>query len=145
MFSALWKHTSSIEYYVHIWQVLPLLSCSDTCQICMWFKDLNRYFCKIETIAYGEIKGDLAPPPGASWSAVVSYPHNNNATYNQLQCIQYSSNRWYVCTYYNDVIMSAVTSQITSVSIACSTVYSDADRQKHQSSADRWIPRTKGQ
>ena len=46
-------------------------------------------------------------------------------------------------------------SQITSLTVVYSTVYSDADQIKHQSSAslafvwgihrDRWIPRTKGQ
>ena len=50
--------------------------------------------------------------------------------------------------YYNDVIMGATASQITSLVIIYSTVYSDADERKHQSSAslaweftvDRWIP-----
>ena len=37
--------------------------------------------------------------------------------------------------HYNDVIMGAITSQITSVTIVYSTVYSDADQRKHQSSA----------
>ena len=56
---------------------------------------------------------------------------------------------------YCDVIMDTVASQITSLTIVYSTVYSDADQRKHQSSAslafvrgihrDRWIPRTKGQ
>ena len=55
--------------------------------------------------------------------------------------------------HYNDVTMSAVASQFTSVSILCSTVGSGADQRKHQSSAslafcgeftgDRWFPRTK--
>ena len=36
---------------------------------------------------------------------------------------------------YNDVIMSAMTSQITGVSIICSCVGSGADQRKHQSSA----------
>ena len=36
---------------------------------------------------------------------------------------------------YNDVIMSAMTSQITGVSIICSSVGSGADQRKHQSSA----------
>ena len=46
-------------------------------------------------------------------------------------------------------------SQITDISIVCSSVYSDADQKKHQSSTslafvrestgDRWIPLTKGQ
>ena len=56
--------------------------------------------------------------------------------------------------HYSDVIMSVMTSQITSLTIAYSTVYSGADQRKHQSSAslalwgefidDRWFPRTKG-
>ena len=38
-------------------------------------------------------------------------------------------------THYNDVIMSMIASQITSLTIVYSTVYSDADQRKHQSSA----------
>ena len=51
--------------------------------------------------------------------------------------------------------MTTMASQITSLTVVYSTVYSDADHRKHQSSAslafvrgihrDRWIPRTKGQ
>ena len=37
--------------------------------------------------------------------------------------------------HYGDVIMSAIASQITSLTIVYSTVYSDADQRKHQSSA----------
>ena len=57
--------------------------------------------------------------------------------------------------HYIDVIMTTMASQITSLTIVYSTVYSDADQRNHQSSAslafvwgihwDRWIPRTKGQ
>ena len=58
--------------------------------------------------------------------------------------------------HYGDVTMGAMASQITSLTIVYSTVYSDADQRKHQSSAslafvcgeftgDRWIPRTNGQ
>ena len=60
-----------------------------------------------------------------------------------------------MCTHYNDVIMTTIGSQITSLTVVYSTVYSDEDQRKHQSSAslafvwgihrDRWIPRTKGQ
>ena len=38
-------------------------------------------------------------------------------------------------TYYNDVIMSAMASQITSLTIVSSVVYSGADHRKHRSSA----------
>ena len=37
--------------------------------------------------------------------------------------------------HYNDVIMSAIASQITSITIVCSTVYSGGDQRKHESSA----------
>ena len=58
-------------------------------------------------------------------------------------------------SHYTDVIMPTIASQITSLMVVHSTVYSDADQRKHQGSAslafvwgihrDRWIPRTKGQ
>ena len=65
-------------------------------------------------------------------------------------------------THYRDVMISAMASQITGVSIVRSAVCSGADQGKHQSSAslalvrgihrcegngtgDRWIPLTKGQ
>ena len=60
-----------------------------------------------------------------------------------------------IYSHYNDVIMTTMASQITSLTVVYSTVYSDADQRKHQSSASlafvweihrgRWIPRTKGQ
>ena len=60
-----------------------------------------------------------------------------------------------VVLHYIDVIMTTMASQITSLTVVNSTVYSDADQRKHQSSAslafvwgihrDRWIPRTNGQ
>ena len=40
-----------------------------------------------------------------------------------------------VSIHYNDVIMSVIASQITSPTIVYSTVYSGADKRKHQSSA----------
>ena len=57
--------------------------------------------------------------------------------------------------HYIDVIVTTMASQITSLTVVYSTVYSGADQRKHQSSAslafvggihrDRWFPRTKGQ
>ena len=37
--------------------------------------------------------------------------------------------------HYNDVTMTTMASQITSLTVVCSTVYSDADQRKHQCSA----------
>ena len=50
---------------------------------------------------------------------------------------------WYHCrvfrlpykSHYNDVLMSIIASQITSLTFVYSTVYSSADQRKHQSSA----------
>ena len=57
--------------------------------------------------------------------------------------------------HYGDVIMGAIASQITSLTIVCSTVYSDADKKNIKTprhwplcgkfTGDRWIPRTNGQ
>ena len=75
----------------------------------------------------------------------------------KLMCCTWRSNICWICpcllfaTYYSDVITSAMASQITSVSIVCSTVSSSANQRKHQSctslalrgefTGDRWIPR----
>ena len=51
--------------------------------------------------------------------------------------------------HYNDVIMGAIASQITSLTIVYSAVYSDADQRKHESSASlafvRWISSVTGE
>ena len=62
---------------------------------------------------------------------------------------------WVSDNHYTDIIMSTMASQITSLTIVYSTVFSDSDQRKHQSSAllafvqgihlDRWIPHTNGQ
>ena len=74
-----------------------------------------------------------------------------------LSWVELISLNWYkmICVHYIDVIITTIASQITSLTVVYSTVYSDADQRKHQSSAslafvwgihrDRWIPRTKDQ
>ena len=51
-----------------------------------------------------------------------------------LAFMKLSNNSCWV-NHYDDVIMSAIASQITSLTIVYSTVYPGADRSKHQSSA----------
>ena len=58
------------------------------------------------------------------------YTSINHKTLNKIMTLRYER-IWH----YNDVIMSAMTSQITSVSIVCSIVGSGADQRKHHSSA----------
>ena len=45
------------------------------------------------------------------------------------------SNHYIISDHYSDVILGVLTSQITSLTIVYSTVYSGADQRKHQSSA----------
>ena len=54
-------------------------------------------------------------------------------------CFGLSDETWMVCVvslaHYNDIIMSAMASRITSLTTVFSIVYSGADQRKHQSSA----------
>ena len=50
---------------------------------------------------------------------------------NGPHCSRYHLN----AEHYSDIIMSAMASQITSLTIVCATVYSGVDQRKHQSSA----------
>ena len=52
-----------------------------------------------------------------------------NIIYDQLEVL---GNSWREIHHYNDVMMSTIASQITSLTIAYSTVYSGADQRKHQ-------------
>ena len=65
---------------------------------------------------------------------------DKNAKYDQSKLMakcQYNvwGLEWIAEFHYNDVIMSSVASQITSLTIVYSTVYTGADPRKHQSSA----------
>ena len=92
--------------------------------------------------------------------------HENAPEYIVCEMTAIVSRRWvnivvaehlvcHLVSHYSDVIMTTMASQINSLTVVYSTVYSDADQRKHQSSAslafvwgihrDRWIPRTKGQ
>ena len=51
------------------------------------------------------------------------------------QCWLVTSEFVWHSLHYNDVLMGAIAPQITSLTIVYSTVYSDADQRKHQSSA----------
>ena len=54
---------------------------------------------------------------------------------NSLRYIRLPKPEWIICCFhYNDVTMSKIASQITSLTIAYSTVYSGPDQTKHQSS-----------
>ena len=64
---------------------------------------------------------------------VISYPRNGPQTANVIWHWHYQAGN--LLPHYGDVIMSAMASQITSLTVVCSNVYSGADQTKHQSSA----------
>ena len=65
-YSALSKHILNIGYHIDISHVSPQLSCNNTCQIWMWFKESKKYFCKIENFAYREINKQSSSNPHSS-------------------------------------------------------------------------------
>ena len=69
------------------------------------------------------------------WSNIDS--HNGVAPTRQQTIIWTNDGLlyWNIHAHYNDVIMGVIASQITSLTIVYSIVYSDADQRKHQSSA----------
>ena len=102
----------------------------------------------------------MAPPNSLSY--LKNVPQLSKGNYLPLACSTLSfpgtllqNLRIVKSNHYNDVIMGAIASQITSLTIVYSIVYSDADQRKHQSSAslafvrgfigERWIPCTNGQ
>ena len=75
---------------------------------------------------------NMSQPPLASDTTVVSASHEQNLLHRQT---------WnHIWQHYSDTIMSAMTSQITSVSIVCSNACTG--QRKHQSSASLAFPVT---
>ena len=70
-------------------------------------------------------------------------PHNRTMSPFYVEIFQWNRNVFILtkfsllATHCNGVIMSAMASQITGVSIVCSTIYSGADQRKHQSATSR--------
>ena len=86
---------------------------------------------------------DLRPNKGLSkqlwgwWFETQSCPlwRHRNVLHNNVSTFNVIPKSLSIISHYGDVIMGAIASQITSITIVYSTVYSDADQRKHQSSA----------
>ena len=73
----------------------------------------------------GELIAQYRPP--------MSFRYNNGQDNGQL--VEFGHWPCQCCTHHNDVIMSTMMSQIISLTIVYSSVYSGADQRKHQSTA----------
>ena len=87
----------------------------------IWFTKRNKMFCK-SNIFKNKFSDHF-------WESIIFIKTGSRV-------MGYSSchGNW-LCLHYNDIIMGTIASQITSITIVYSTVYSDADQRKHQSSA----------
>ena len=81
---------------------------------------------------HGYSNGRLVGHAWVDWTG-----HSDYVLRHLLRCtmLQTAGKMMYTMFHYNDVIMTAMASQITGVSIVYSTLCSDADQRKHQSSA----------
>ena len=104
----------------------------------------NRCYQIILQLELIQVYCNLQASAGAfSKSYIKSWVHEIELS--RIRCVN-------MCIHYSNVIMDMVLSQITSLTIGYSNVYSDADQRKHQSwplwgefTGDGWIPRTEGQ
>ena len=105
----------------------------------------SRFFCQYRF----SLRKDLKLK-----SHVMFFAHINHVMCPMVWTPGKHDNNTIAFYYYSDAIIPAIASQITSITIVYSTVYSGADQRKHQSSASlafgwgiqRWpIPRKDGQ
>ena len=172
------KHILIIEDHVHIWLLSLQISHKETWQILTWCKWDNRYFGKIQIFLHSENKDRSFSNPTPSqnlwrkcfpllcWKKIASHSFQ---TVRYVRCWSLALAPMVHSVVHfiplHDVIMRAMTFQITGVSTFCSTVCSVEYQRKHRSSAslafvrgnnqwwpvdspptgDRWIPLTKGQ
>ena len=90
-----------------------------------------RYCIVLTVLSHAAVSCGTAVCSSASQSTWQKYVHGQKGLVNELYRTELLS--W--LKHYNDVIMSAMASQIISLTIAYSTVHSGLDQRKHQSSA----------
>ena len=124
-----------------------------------YFLNNGKYVCSPKNIAdkFNECFTEIGPSLASEIDVSNKSPFN---TYLTSPCtssfhFQYTNPSGVLKIIQGLKTMTTMASQITSLTVVYSIVYSDADQRKHQSSAslafvrgihrDQWIPRTKGQ
>ena len=146
-----WRHSERDGVSNHR-RLHCLLNCWFQCRSKQTLKLRVTGLCKGNSPLTGEF-----PAQKASDAENVSiwWRHHDSTYFMRRRQKNISTRTGSKLNHYIDVIMATMAPKITSLSVVYSTVYSDADQRKHQSSAslafvwgihwDRWIPRTKGQ
>ena len=93
------------DFFYREWGDTPTIITSDA--------DTNEYHC---------------------WIPCQIVAESNRVSENSVFTVNHTS-LYFFHTHYCDVVMGVIASQITSLAIVYSTVYSDVDQRKHQSSA----------
>ena len=96
--------------------------------ILKWFKELNTYFCKIKIPLEAKLSSEslVSPTPLSYRPSRLPWVPVRNPLKFRLRSHH---------AHYSGVIKGTISSQITSLTIVYSIVYSDADQRKHLSSA----------
>ena len=103
--------------FLHQW---PVMRSFNTIRVVIMNKLLNSLFA-------GDLRRHDAHALPLKWNVrVFTMNMINNTQFARYGVIE---------IYYNDVVMGAIASQITSLTIVYSTVHSDADQRKHRSSS----------
>ena len=120
-----------LQWFPRLWQdSLYIVLCNYIKSCEMWRHDMETFstlyaFCKRN-------------PPDTDWFQRTNNVYSTRTNLNNDQSAWNSNFKNHVLpelfAQYNDVIMGAMASQITSLMIVYSTVYSDSDQRKHQSS-----------
>ena len=138
------------------WAACNLLTCSEMASKCFsqgstwgfsWNKNICRLVChEIEFLDWcAPVNRKLIQLLDCKACAVYCLIHSLFQLRETIETVSKSS--WYdnkgtQDDHYNDVTMGAMASQITSLTIVYTTVYSGADQRKHQSSA--WLAFVRG-
>ena len=127
--------------------IIALTSCWTTSRLDGY---LRRYCAHVAIVSFYHRNGKLLV-----CLICAGWWHRKFRLFFNFLCLQWCESRQhdaFFVPHYNDVIMSAVASQITSLTIVYSTVYSRRRSKKTSKlsatgfcEGNRWIPRTKGQ
>ena len=90
--------------------------------------------CKSKLLYPFQLGHSVISPQTLMKQAMESTHHSDCAPVDDISCLSLFG-QLKLIQHYNEVIMGAIASQITSLTIVYSIVYSDADQRNHQSTA----------
>ena len=141
-----WVYKNKRPVSIGIWITTTFLQWNHL-YICFYWKfsPCSFFFNSTQKVVLVQLHPHLQQPH-SDWNRTGFICHNEvHDIFREWKCLflptRFSSvqnktvpRHWSLC-HYNDVIITTMTSQITSLEVIYSTVYSGADQRKHQSSA----------